>query len=154
MPPTLGRVKVSSIFELSPQYQEVIDDCEKLAEVVEPFAMEADESSELYEPVLNALRNSGLSSLMVPETYGGRFAQIDPLAVCLARERLMKTSSHLDSLFALQGIGSYAISIAGTNEQKENQYCTQSSDSNQSDKKDEQRRRNHRRSATYSGSSS
>ena len=110
---------MSSIFQMSPQYQEVIDDCEKLAEVVEPFAMEADESSELYEPVLNALRDSGLSSLMVPETYGGRFAQIDPLAVCLARERLMKTSSHLDSLFALQGIGSYAISMAGTNEQKE-----------------------------------
>ena len=69
---------MSSIFQIGQKYQEVIDDCEKLAEAVEPFAMEADESSVLYEPVLDALRNSGLSSLMVPEAYGGRFGEIDP----------------------------------------------------------------------------
>ena len=56
---------------------------------------------------------------MVPSEYGGRFESVDPLAVCLARETLMKTSSHLDSLFALQGIGSYAISVAGSESQKE-----------------------------------
>jgi acyl-CoA dehydrogenase len=31
----------------------------------------------------------------------------------------MRASSHLDSLFALQGIGSYAIAVAGTDEQRE-----------------------------------
>ena len=31
----------------------------------------------------------------------------------------MATSSHLDSLFALQGIGSYAITSGGTNEQRD-----------------------------------
>jgi acyl-CoA dehydrogenase len=55
---------------------------------------------------------------MVPAAYGGRFEGVDPLAVCLARQACMKVSSHLDSIFALQGIGSYAISVAGTEEQK------------------------------------
>ncbi|MEC7530913.1 MAG: acyl-CoA dehydrogenase, partial [Actinomycetota bacterium] len=58
-------------------------------------------------------------ALMVPSQYGGWFDTVDPLAVCLVREKLMRSSSHLDSLFALQGIGSYAISVAGTESQKE-----------------------------------
>jgi len=110
---------MAGIIEISSKYKSVIADSKELARSVETFAMEADESSELYQPVLDALRSSGLSSLMVPSEYGGRFESVDPLAVCLARETLMKTSSHLDSLFALQGIGSYAISVAGSESQKE-----------------------------------
>ena len=110
---------MAGIIEISSKYKSVITDSKELARSVETFAMEADESSELYQPVLDALRSSGLSSLMVPSEYGGRFESVDPLAVCLARETLMKTSSHLDSLFALQGIGSYAISVAGSESQKE-----------------------------------
>lgn len=89
-----------------------------VAASVEPFAMEADECSQVHGPTLEALRGSDLCELMVPAEYGGRFEAVDPLAVCLAREALMKTCSHLDSLFALQGIGSYAISRAGTEEQR------------------------------------
>lgn len=85
---------------------------------VEPIAAVADECSEVHPEVLAVLRDSGMSDLMVPAAYGGRFAEIDPLSVCVAREMFMRTSSHLDSLFALQGIGSYAISVAGTEEQK------------------------------------
>ena len=110
---------MAGIIEISSKYKSVIADSKELARSVETFAMEADESSELYQPVLDALRSSGISSLMVPSEYGGRFESVDPLAVCLARETLMKTSSHLDSLFALQGIGSYAISVAGSESQKE-----------------------------------
>ncbi len=105
--------------EISAEHEEIIEECRLLSEKVAPFAMEADESSVMHEPTLAALRSSGLSSLMVPAAYGGRFDQVDPLAVCLAREVFMKTSSHLDSVFALQGIGSYAISRAGTESQKE-----------------------------------
>ncbi len=105
--------------EISSDHQQVVKECRQLSEKVEPFSIEADESSVMHAPTLDAFRSSGLSNLMVPEAYGGRFDQVDPLAVCLAREVFMKTSSHLDSLFALQGIGSYAISRAGTEAQKE-----------------------------------
>ena len=105
--------------EISSDHKQMVDECRALANEVEPFSIEADESSVMHAPTLDAFRSSGLSNLMVPAAYGGRFDEVDPLAVCLAREVFMKTSSHLDSLFALQGIGSYAISRAGSESQKE-----------------------------------
>ena len=104
-------------FELDGQYLEVQEQARSLASVLKPMAAEADEMSELHPGVLDALRASGLCDLMVPARYGGRFEQPDPLAICLVREVLMSTSAHADALFALQGIGSYAISVAGNEEQ-------------------------------------
>lgn len=103
---------------ISTRHQGVREEALAVAQSVESHAMEADESSTLHAPTVDALRSSKLCELMVPAAYGGRFETVDPLAVCLAREALMKTSSHLDSLFALQGIGSYAIARAGTDEQR------------------------------------
>ncbi|MEQ8717988.1 MAG: acyl-CoA dehydrogenase family protein [Acidimicrobiales bacterium] len=105
-------------FELDPPDIEILEEAREVAARCEPFAMEADECSQIHEPTLAVLRGSRLSELMVPAAYGGRFEGVDPLAVCLARQACMKVSSHLDSIFALQGIGSYAVSVAGTEEQK------------------------------------
>jgi acyl-CoA dehydrogenase len=105
-------------FELDQAYLEIQDQARQLARVIEPMAAEADEMSEIHPGVLAALKASGLSELMVPAEFGGRSEQPDPLAICLVREVLMGTSSHVDSLFALQGIGSYAISVAGTADQQ------------------------------------
>ena len=110
---------MSEVVTLSDRHRAVIAEARAVADAVDHVAMEADESSTLHPDVAQALRDSDLSELMVPASHGGRFDEIDPLAVCLAREALMKTSSHLDSLFALQGIGSYAISRAGSPEQRE-----------------------------------
>ena len=104
--------------DLPESHRAVVDEARALAASVEDMAMEADESSTLHPGIAEALRASALGELMVPAAYGGRFEQVDPLAVCLAREALMKTSAHLDALFALQGIGSYAIARAGTDEQR------------------------------------
>jgi acyl-CoA dehydrogenase len=103
---------------IATRHDEVREEALAVARSIESVAMEADECSSLHAPTADALRSSRLCELMVPAEYGGRFETVDPLAVCLAREALMKTSSHLDSLFALQGIGSYAISRAGTEEQR------------------------------------
>ena len=106
-------------FELDPAYQSIQAQARELARAVEPFAAEADEMSVVHPGVRAALQQSGLSALMVPKAYGGRAERPDPLAICLVREVLMGTSSHLDSLFALQGIGSYAISVGGSEAQRE-----------------------------------
>jgi acyl-CoA dehydrogenase len=103
---------------LAERHEDVLEEARAVARSIESVALEADECSHLHTPTADALRASKLCELMVPAEYGGRFEVVDPLAVCLAREALMKTSSHLDSLFALQGIGSYAISLAGTEEQR------------------------------------
>ncbi len=106
-------------FDLDPAYAAIQDQARAFAREIEPIAVEADEMSEVHPGVLDALRKSGLCHLMVPRHYGGIFEKPDPLAICLVREVLMGTSAHADSLFALQGIGSYAITVAGTQKQRE-----------------------------------
>ncbi|APA88098.2 acyl-CoA dehydrogenase family protein [Paraburkholderia sprentiae WSM5005] len=50
--------------------------------------------------------------------YGGHGDMIDTRAVCLLRERLARHSGLADFALAMQGLGSGAISLAGTHEQK------------------------------------
>ncbi|MBC7941564.1 MAG: acyl-CoA dehydrogenase family protein [Chitinophagaceae bacterium] len=50
--------------------------------------------------------------------YGGAAEQIDTRAICLIRETLARDSGLADFAFAMQGLGSGAISLAGTPEQK------------------------------------
>ena len=94
------------------------EEAHALATAVADIAAEADALSVIHPGMRDALQKSGLAALMVPAAYGGRNDDVDPLAVCLVREVLMQASSHLDSMFALQGIGSYAITRGGTEEQK------------------------------------
>lgn len=49
---------------------------------------------------------------------GGAGAQIDTRAICLIRETLARHNGLADFAFAMQGLGSGAISLAGTPEQK------------------------------------
>jgi len=101
-------------WELEPAILAVQREARALAASVEHFAAEADEASQVHAGMLAALRASGLSTLMVPAAYGGRAETLDPLAICVVREALMASSAHLDSLFALQGIGSFAITAGGS----------------------------------------
>jgi len=55
--------------------------------------------------------------------YGGVYDTIDTRAVCILRETLARHSGLADFAFAMQGLGSGAISLHGTEEQKKN-YLT------------------------------
>ncbi|HEU0203255.1 MAG TPA: acyl-CoA dehydrogenase family protein, partial [Burkholderiaceae bacterium] len=50
--------------------------------------------------------------------YGGTADAIDTRAICLIRETLARHSGLADFAFAMQGLGSGAITLAGTPEQK------------------------------------
>jgi acyl-CoA dehydrogenase len=106
-------------FKLGSAYLEIQDQARAFARAVEPIAVEADDMSQLHPGLLSELQKSGLAELMVPAAFGGRSDRLDPLAICLVREILMGTSANADSLFAMQGIGSYAITVAGSEEQSE-----------------------------------
>jgi len=105
-------------FDLDEKYLAIQKEALRLTQSIENISTEADACNEMHPGILSALRDSKLADLMVPSQYGGRFEKIDPLAICLVREVMMATSSHLDSLFALQGIGSYAITVGGSSTQK------------------------------------
>ena len=105
-------------FELDARYIALQQQARAFTRAIDPIAVEADESSQVHPGVLAALQQSELCALMVPAEYGGRGERLDPLAICVVREVLMATCSHADSLFALQGIGSYAITVAGSAQQR------------------------------------
>ena len=105
-------------FELDDRHLAIQDQARSFARSIAHFAPEADEMSTVHPGLLDGLRKSNLSRLVVPAAYGGVHENLDPLAICLVREVLMATCCQADSLFAMQGIGSYALSIAGTEDQR------------------------------------
>jgi acyl-CoA dehydrogenase len=102
------------MFELPAQYTALQDEARALATSVTDIAARADESDHIDPEVRARLAGSGLAAVTVPAQYGGRHEHVDSLAVTVVREALAAESAHLDSLFAMQGIGSFAISIAGS----------------------------------------
>ena len=105
-------------FELEDRYLAIQEQARDFAQSIAHLAAEADEMSSLHQGILDGLRESDLCRLMVPAAYGGAHETLDPLAICIVREVLMATCCQADSLFAMQGIGSYALSIGGTEEQR------------------------------------
>jgi acyl-CoA dehydrogenase len=59
-----------------------------------------------------------LQHVIAGQAFGGRQDVIDTRAICLAREILARHDGLADFAFAMQGLGSGAISLAGTAEQK------------------------------------
>jgi acyl-CoA dehydrogenase len=70
-----------------------------------------------------ALARTGLFELVVPRTganggEGARALPIDTRAVCLAREMLGYISPRADSILAVQGLGTHALGLAGSADQR------------------------------------
>src|ERR1700730_17634521 len=105
-------------FALSAFHKGIQEEARAVAEAVAPFAVEADNSTLPHAQVRAALSASSLCGLTVPTAYGGRLSEVDALSICVVREVFAATSGHLHSLFAMQGIGSYAITVAGSEAQK------------------------------------
>lgn len=101
------------LFDLGPQHRKVQEIAREVAAKVEPFADEADEAVTAHQGCLDALRDSGLARYVVPAAYGGHDEVLDPLTIAVVREQLMYSSAHLDSMFGMQGVGSYSLSVGG-----------------------------------------
>src|SRR6185436_18151801 len=66
-----------------------------------------------------ALARSGLFGLVVPRVEtGAPPIAIDVRSVCLAREMLGYVSPRADSILACQGLGTQALAVAGTADQR------------------------------------
>lgn len=102
--------------ELSQEHTTIRSEAHELARRFAEVAATADEMSTPHPEMRRALADSGLVELVVPARYGGRNETIDTLAVTIVREQLMAVSAHLDTMFGMQGIGSYALSQGGSDE--------------------------------------
>ncbi len=68
--------------------------------------------------ILGVLGKSGLLGYTVPAAYGGRQEQVEARTLCLIREHLAYTHTLADLMFAMQGLGSYPITLSGSPELK------------------------------------
>lgn len=98
----------------------------ELARKVRAFADEAfspiehreDDIDALFLQVLRQLGEAGITRYAVPKAYGGVFDPIDVRSLCVIRETLAWRMGLADFAFAMQGLGSYPIALAGSEEQK------------------------------------
>ncbi|MGL5363433.1 MAG: acyl-CoA dehydrogenase family protein, partial [Bosea sp. (in: a-proteobacteria)] len=68
--------------------------------------------------LVKALGQAGILRATVPEAYGGLHAGYDVRSLCLAREALAWHDGLADFAFAMQGLGTGPITLAGSPEQK------------------------------------
>jgi len=68
--------------------------------------------------LVRALGESGLLRYCVPESHGGALATLDSRALCVVREALAYRDGLADFAFAMQGLGSGAITLAGSDAQR------------------------------------
>ncbi|MFQ5681672.1 MAG: acyl-CoA dehydrogenase family protein [Candidatus Binatia bacterium] len=68
--------------------------------------------------LVRRLGRDGFIAYVAPKRFGGVHAKVQARDLCLLREELARGSSLADAMFAMQGLGSYPITIAGNEEQK------------------------------------
>ena len=68
--------------------------------------------------LLGKLAKGGWLQYVVPRAFGGRFEALDVRSLCLIRETLARHLGLADFVFAMQGLGSGAITAFGTDAQK------------------------------------
>jgi alkylation response protein AidB-like acyl-CoA dehydrogenase len=77
-----------------------------------------DEPGRALRAMVELLGERGVLGLIAQAADGGRFEKVSWRAICLARERLGHASPLLELAFAMQGLGSYAITAHGDAEQR------------------------------------
>jgi acyl-CoA dehydrogenase len=88
-------------------------------EVFRPMADARGERDELDRDLARALGREGLFPLLVPAEYGGSLdGAFRSVTLCIVREELARTCPAAEELFAIQGLGSYPILLAGTDGQR------------------------------------
>ncbi len=68
--------------------------------------------------LVRALGEGGWLRYCVPAAYGGVLPEVDSRALCIARETLACHDGLADFTFAMQGLGSGAITLAGSDTQR------------------------------------
>ncbi len=68
--------------------------------------------------LVKRLGAAGFNRHAVPSAYGGARGSVQARDLCILREELARGSALADTMFAMQGLGSYSITLAGSDEQK------------------------------------
>ena len=104
-------------FSFTEEQQELRNKVRHIAEnQIAPIAEQADESPTVHAGLMAILAKEGLLKYCVPEEYGG--VGIRVMDLCIIREELSRVSCQADTNIIMQGLGSFPITLGGTDEQK------------------------------------
>ncbi|MBU3652455.1 MAG: acyl-CoA dehydrogenase [Limnohabitans sp.] len=78
-----------------------------------------DDTDHACQQLVRQLGEAGFLRYCVPAAYGGALPELDSRALCLIREILGWHDGLADFAFAMQGLGTGAISLAGTHAHKQ-----------------------------------
>jgi acyl-CoA dehydrogenase len=95
------------------RHRTIADRLQAYAPGLEALAHEERDVEATCRALVRRLGGDGWLKLCVPAAYGGAFDDIDARALCLAREHLAYAAGLADFAFAMQGLGSGAISLFG-----------------------------------------
>ena len=88
------------------------------AAALEPAALrvehDARDPRDALVKLVRLLGERGVLGLAVPQAYGGTYADVRSVPLCLARERLGYASPLVELAFAMQALGSYPITARGS----------------------------------------
>ncbi|HRZ61956.1 MAG TPA: acyl-CoA dehydrogenase family protein [Rubrivivax sp.] len=101
-----------------PRHAELQRALDAWAQVHVPQGAHADVDAECRRLVAELGRAGWLRHAVAGQAYGGAGEAIDSRALCLIRETLARHSGLADFAFAMQGLGSGAISLAGSDAQR------------------------------------
>jgi alkylation response protein AidB-like acyl-CoA dehydrogenase len=88
-------------------------------DVLRPLADAWGERDALNRDLARTLGREGLFPLLVPAAFGGALdGTLRSVTLCLVREELARTCPAAEELFAIQGLGSYPIVLAGSDAQQ------------------------------------
>ena len=68
--------------------------------------------------LVSHLGQEGFTAYVAPKKFGGVRENVQARDLCILREELARGSALADTMFAMQALGSYPITIAGSEEQK------------------------------------
>ena len=73
---------------------------------------------EIARQLVQQLGKEEFLRFTVPGEFGGKHAPVEARNLCILREELARGSALADTMFALQALGSYPVTLAGSDEQK------------------------------------
>src|SRR3990172_8919958 len=115
----IRKAMTNSIF-FEEEHQTLITQVEEFARAeIEPRSAEQPDYMAQAHDFIRRLAGQDLLRYVVPRAYGGIHPHLDIRSLCLIRRGLARYSSLADTMFAMQGLGSYPITLAGSEKVKQ-----------------------------------
>lgn len=104
-------------FNLSEESKTLKERCQRFCQTkLRELSEELGETMNVPPVMVKAMADEGIFRYLIPEEFEGH--GIRALNLCLIREELAQVYAPADVTFAMQGLGSYPIVMAGSDEQK------------------------------------